>query len=291
MTDASRTLERANPRDPRLAYELHPAQHPRVALLLTHGYAEHRARYAHVIDAWNRRGVTVASYDLRGHGRSEGIRGHVERFSDYVRDAVELLDALEEEPAWRSLGAPIVFGHSLGGLITIHLALAIPSRVRAIALSSPFLGLSLPVSAVKAAAGRAMSKLLPAFAMPTGLTGADVTRDPDVARRYDEDPLGNKKATARFFTEALAAHAEALARAAEITAPFVCLQAGADKVVSVAATERFVERVSSTDKTFRVLPGLYHEIMNEPERAEPIELFGDAFERWSDAGRDARAER
>ena len=55
---------------------------PKAAVALFHGYGEHAARYAHVAHAFNARGISVVAADLRGHGRSEGTRGHVERFSD-----------------------------------------------------------------------------------------------------------------------------------------------------------------------------------------------------------------
>src|SRR5882672_3182049 len=113
--NATRTLIRSHDEDPPLRYQLHLCDKPRVTVLLTHGFLEHQQRYAEVLRSWGDRGIVVATYDLRGHGLSEGRRGHVERFSDYVRDAVELLDALAQDPVWSSLSPPVLFGHSLGG--------------------------------------------------------------------------------------------------------------------------------------------------------------------------------
>lgn len=173
------------------------------------------------------------------------------------------------------------FGHSLGGLITIDLALAMPARPRAMALSSPFLGLALAVPAVKKLAGRVMSRIVPTFALPTELAGSDVTHDAKLAAEYDSNPLGNKVATARWFTEATAAQESAFARASSVTMPVFALHAGADKVASCEATERWVAACGSTDKTFRALPGMYHEILNEVDRAPVIDEYADAFLRFA----------
>jgi alpha-beta hydrolase superfamily lysophospholipase len=286
-TDGSQLLSRVRPNDPALRYELHrPAGPARGAVLLTHGFGEHRLRYAEVVRRWNERGLLVATWDLRGHGGSEGRRSHVDRFADYVLDAIELLDALDREPAWRALGKPTAFGHSLGGLITVHLGLAMPRRLRGVALSSPFLGLALDVPAVKRIAGLTMSRLVPTFALPTGLAGADVTRDPAIAAAYDSDPLVGKVATARWFTEATGAQRSAFERAAAFSAPLFVLHGGADKVASCEATERWVAAAGSAEKSFQALPGLYHEILNEPERATWIDAYADAMLGW--AGRSER---
>lgn len=285
MSEPSRKLTRKRPGDPVLDWQVaFPAGETRAAVLLTHGYGEHRRRYAHVVEAWTSRGIAVATWDLRGHGESEGPRGHVESFSDYVRDALDLADALDELRRWSDCGKAILFGHSLGGLISTEIALAAPARFRALALSSPFLGLALEVPAVKRLAGRVMSRVLPTFGLPTGLSGHDLTHDAAIAAAYDRDPLGVKNATARWFTEAMAAQVDARLRAPELRLPVFCLHAADDKVASAAATESVMARVGSPEVRFEKLPGLYHEILNELSRDEVAARYADVFLAWAASG-------
>jgi alpha-beta hydrolase superfamily lysophospholipase len=263
---------------PTIAYEVHQPEGPvRGRVLLTHGFGEHRLRYSHVIDAWLKRGLLVLAYDLRGHGASEGRRGHVEHFSDYVDDGSALLDELERLPgAWG--GAPsVVFGHSLGGLISIHLALRHPSRIRLLALSSPFLGLAMQVPTLKLAVGRAMSRYAPKFSLPSGISPTILTHDENIVRRTADDPLCVRTVSARWFTETSAAQEAALAHAAELCAPIFCLSAGDDRVALPSATRAFSLRVGSQAKVFRELPGQYHEILNELEREATIDLYSSAI--------------
>src|SRR5687768_17330778 len=133
---------------PSLAYRLfRPRQSAEVAVLLTFGYFENMKRYREVIDRWNERGILAVTYDLRGHGLSEGRRGYIARFREYVDDVLDLLSELEKNDGWRKLHPPILFGHSLGGLISIHAALAAQSRIGGLALSSPYLALAREVPA------------------------------------------------------------------------------------------------------------------------------------------------
>src|SRR5581483_3125752 len=183
-----------------LHHSIWQADAPRAVVALLHGYAEHIARYEHVARALNAAGITVHGCDLRGHGRSAGPRGHIDRFDDYLDDARALVTAARSEKL------PLfVLGHSNGGLIATHHVLRQPEGIAGLVLSSPFFGLKLAVPAVKVMAARVASRVYPRLALPSGLHGADVSRDPTVQADYDRDPLNNKAATARWFTETMAA--------------------------------------------------------------------------------------
>ncbi len=276
MIAPARTLERVKRADPTLRYELSWPEAPVGAVVLTHGYAEHSGRYLEVVEALVARRLAVLRYDLRGHGYSQGTRGHIQSFDDYLQDLDELRQELSKEESWRSLGTPVLLGHSLGGLISFHAALRDPGSVRGVVLSSPFFGVALHVSAPKRIAATYLSRLIPTFALPSGLQGADLTHDPERARAYDEDPLLIKKATARFFTEALRAHAQALELAPQVHWPLSIYAGGADKVASVEATKAVYARVPEGKKALQVLEGEYHEIFNELERGKWIPMVTDA---------------
>jgi alpha-beta hydrolase superfamily lysophospholipase len=233
-----------------------------MTLGIIHGYGEHAGRYAHVADALNARGISVVSADLRGHGRSSGGRGFVERFDEYHLDAQQILDAAKA----RAGGRPVaLLGHSMGGLVLTHWMLAGgASGTVGTVLSSPYLGLALAVNPVKIALGRVMSRIVPTLGLPSGLKGADVTRDPALAAVYDSDPLNNKNATARWFTEATRAQQQVLARAGELKGPMLLMYGGADRVASADATDRFAASLRGADITSERLAGHFHELVNEP---------------------------
>jgi alpha-beta hydrolase superfamily lysophospholipase len=239
-----------------------PAEAPRAVVGLLHGYADHAARYAHVMEAWAKAGIATVALDMRGHGRAAGTRGYCGRFEEYLDDATELARLVRD----RARGAAcFLMGHSFGGLVASLSAIEQPGPWRGLLLTGPYFGLAMDVPRAKLIGGKIASRLVPKLGIPMGLTGADVTHDPVRAKAYESDPLVFKNARARWFTEATKAQERALARAGELRMPLYVLFGGADHVAKPAAGKAFVERAGSTDKTWEELPGLYHEVLNEPE--------------------------
>ncbi len=237
-----------------------PSSEPRGVVALMHGFGEHSTRYHHVASTFVRAGFAVGAIDARGHGRSAGPRGHVGRFAEYPRDMDLLVGRLEE----RWTGLPVFgFGHSNGGLIALHHALMAPGRLDAYAVTSPFCGFEVKVPVAKRAAAVVMTRVYPRFVEATDLDPAILTHDKAVVEQYAADPLVGRVATSRWYTETKDAQAELLDEASRIRAPFLFLVAGDDHVVDAKATERVYHRLGSPDREFELLPGLYHEVLNE----------------------------
>ncbi len=258
---------------------------PRITVVLLHGYAEYCARYEHVAKAWTARGIQLIGADQRGHGRSEGVRGFVERFEDYHRDVDALMDAAKA----RAKTSPIaIFGHSNGGLIALHWLLSGNGRdLAGVVITSPFLGLSLKASPLKLAAGRVMARILPKVGLPSGLTGKDVCTDETFQRQYDTDPLIFKNANARWFAEAMSAIDQVHARGRELTVPLLLLYGGDDRVASADETDRFARGLKIENLTTERLAKHAHELVNEgpPAREKVMARMGD----WLLARAEAKA--
>ena len=242
---------------------------PRGTVVVLHGYCEHRGRYRHVAAHLNRHGYNVLVGDLRGHGESGGPRGFVNRFSDYLADTQAFLTeaAAQFKPSGGPAAAkPILLGHSMGGLVGLQFALNHPEALRALALSSPFLGLKIIVPGWKRTLGLVASVISPKLRLPSGLGSADLSHDPEVGRRYDADPLVTHDATARWFTETTAAQDDLRARAGRVRVPTLMQVAGDDRIVDAEVSQVMFDRLGASDKNLTVYPGLFHEIFNEVDR-------------------------
>ena len=249
-----------------------PEGAPKAMVGVLHGYADHGARYAGVMDAWAEKGIASVALDMRGHGRATGTRGYCARFDEFLDDAAELARLVAD----RARGAPcFLFGHSFGGLVASLSVLESPRSWRGLVLSSPYFGLALEVPKAKILAGRIASRIVPKLAMPSGLSGADVTHDAKIAKAYDEDPLVFKTATARWFTETTKAQTRALSRASALTMPLYVLFGGADRVAKVTEGRRFFDAAGSQDKEWDERSGLYHEVLNEPGWEKIAAQIGD----------------
>lgn len=250
-----------------------PSATPKAVLAMVPGYADHGARYAHVMGALAEHGIGSIVIDLRGHGRAEGPRGFCFRFDEFLDDVKEL----EKLVHARAKDVPtFLFGHSFGGLTAAKSVIADPTPWKGLVLSAPFFGLGLEVPRVKILAGKIASKVYPKLGIPSGLAGKDMTHDPSKAKDYDTDPLVFKNATARWFTEASATQEYCLSHAGRVKLPLYMAFGTADKVASFSAGKRFFEGAGSTDKTFDPRDGLYHEVLNEPSWKEIV----DPIAKW-----------
>ena len=267
-------LERAETKGPPLYFYAATPPRPKVVVGLLHGYADHAARYAHVVEEWTNKGIAVVAIDMRGHGRAEGRRGHCDHFSEYLDDAAELTRLVRERfPAL----PPILFGHSFGGLVAASIAISRPSPWRALALSSPYFATAKPVPEAKRVASEVATRFAPELAIPSGLKGSNCTHDRARARAYEEDPLVFKTATARWFSETQAAQASTIERAPALTMPVLVVVGLADPIVSVPTARIFFDRVGSKDKTWDGREGLFHEVLNEVEWRPIADRFAEWF--------------
>jgi alpha-beta hydrolase superfamily lysophospholipase len=229
-------------------------------LILLHGYGDHIERYDRDARELAAAGFAVRGFDYRGHGQSDGLRGHIRFFSEYLDDLTAVLDAARDA----SPAPCFLVAHSHGALISLRYLLEYPRAVHGIAALSPYLKLALTPPKWQIGLGRMVSSIIPSLALPSGLKGVDMAQDPAVAADYDNDPRNFKIARARWFTESTAAQAEVAARAAEINVPSLFLIPGADKVANPTFAREVFERLGSADKECQVFEGLYHEILNEP---------------------------
>ncbi|MDB4943433.1 MAG: Lysophospholipase [Labilithrix sp.] len=251
-----------------------PSAPPKAMLAIIPGYADHAARYGHVMGALAEHGIGSVAVDLRGHGRAQGTRGYCSRFDEFLDDVRELRILVDRHAAQTPGGAAaprFLFGHSFGGLVAATSALADPSPWKGLVLSAPYLGLALEVPALKIAAAKVMSRIYPKLGLPSGLHGADMTHDAERAKAYDGDPLVFPNATARWFTESSAAQERALAGASRLKLPLYEVFGTADKVASMRAGKRFFDAASSASKVWDEREGLFHEVLNEAAWKDIVE--------------------
>jgi lysophospholipase len=165
-----------------------------------------------------------------------------------------------------------VLGHSFGGLIATKLGIERPDGIDGMVLSSPFYAVKMKVPMFKVVLGKMMSGIYGKLAQPNGLRGEDATSDAALAATYDKDPLNQKKATARWFTETMGAQEALPSTASRFTLPVLVRAAGDDRLVDVTVTQKVFPLMGSTDKTLEVLPGQFHEIFNEPGDTKNVTL-------------------
>jgi acylglycerol lipase len=253
-----------------------PDGDPRAVIALVHGYAEHSGRYEHVGRTLAAARYATYSYDLRGHGRSEGPRVYVRSFNEHLRDLAGFLRIVRERQPELPL---FLLGHSMGGTIATLFAITRAPALAGLVLSGPGLRRRDDIPAIIPPAVSLLARVIPKAGL-FKLDAAQVSRDPDVVRLYDEDPLVYR---GRVPLGSAAAAGRAVARIQrdmeKVSVPLLIMHGTADGLTTPAGSQALYERASSSDKTLRLYEGLYHEIFNEPER---VEVIGDLIA-WLDA--------
>ncbi|GAF74583.1 unnamed protein product, partial [marine sediment metagenome] len=101
-----------------------------------------------------------------------------------------------------------------------------------------------------------------------------ISRDPEVVRAYENDPLGHDHISARMFIGIYQSGHWALEHALEFPLPLLLMHGRADKITSVNASSEFVGKITK-NCTLKIWDGLYHEIHNEPEKEEVFKFLID----------------
>jgi alpha-beta hydrolase superfamily lysophospholipase len=255
----------------RLYWQRHkPDDGPRAALLFVHGLAEHSGRYGHVMRRFAEAGFDCWALDYRSHGKSPGLRVHVDRFDEFLLDIAAAYRLVRAEQA--SLPLYLV-GHSQGGLLVLRHVLTRPDGINGIIVSSPFLGMhpnaapSTPLHMV----ANVISTFSPKLMFSKIAEPKFLSRDPKVAKAYVDDPLVSDTVSARWFTEVLQAQADTLARAPDLAVPALVMQSGDDRLADPAATRAWVAEAPAELVDYVEWDGLYHEMFNEPEKEQVFE--------------------
>jgi alpha-beta hydrolase superfamily lysophospholipase len=231
-------------------------------VVLAHGASEHGGRYAWTGEQLAERGFALYAADHRGHGRSEGDRAFIDRMDNVVLD----LDAMVDEATARHPGVPLfLLGHSMGGAVALAYAIHHQERLDGLILSAPLAALE-AASPVTRLVGQVLSAVAPKLGV-FGIDSSGVSRDPAVVADYDADPLNyHGKLPARTVKELTETVGSFPVHVDRLTLPILTMHGTDDRITPPAGSEMVIERASSEDKEIIRYDGLYHELLNEPER-------------------------
>lgn len=243
---------------------------PRAVICLVHGFGEHAGRYAHTGQFFNEQGITLVAFDLRGHGTSEGKRGHAPSFDAYLDDIQLFTHTINE----LYKNTPIfLYGHSMGGNLVLNYFLKrgphpdgeAGSVFKGIITTGPWIRLAFEPKPFMITLGKMMRSIYPSFTQPSGLIEAHVSKDPVIVEKYINDPLNHSSITASAGMGLTEAAAFLNTYEGTLSLPTLIMHGDEDLFTSQPASEAFAKRVKG-DVTYKKWEGMYHEIHNEPDK-------------------------
>jgi alpha-beta hydrolase superfamily lysophospholipase len=262
----------------------YPPGKVRGILAIAHGLGGHSGTFGRIVNYLIAKNFAIYGFDLRGHGRSPGQRAYINTWSEFREDLQAFLSLIEtHEP-----DCPIfLLGHSLGAVIVLDYVLRsrqeyfeaiAPKNLQGIIISAPALG-RVGVPAWRLILGWLLSRLCPRFSLDTGIDLAVISREPEILKAYESDPLMHSKGTARLATEFFITLAWVKAHLSNLQVPILILQGGADRVTFPESTRNFFEQITFSDKELREYPESYHEIYNDLDYQQMLIDLGNWLEK------------
>ena len=259
----------------KIFYRFYPAPGARHTVIMLHGYGEHSGRYEKFPVSMGRLSAQFAVMDLRGMGRSEGARGDIGSFDDYLGDVTAFIQHLRKK---HSIPAKfILLGHSLGGLLAVHWSMKNPGPVKMLILSAPFLDLRF--SRIIRPLNRLILLFASRFVYKNPVRSRILSHDPVEVASHKKDPLILRHISARLIGE-IVRRTEILRKQPILSVPFPVhmLVAGDECIVDAKASRRFFDRLVSPRKERTFFDGFYHEIFHEQDQQKAFNVLKTIIE-------------
>jgi lysophospholipase len=245
----------------RLFYKAEQAQEARAVVVVVHGLCEHQGRYDYLAERLHSCGYSVARFDHRGHGQSEGTRVFYNDTSEILGD----VDAAVETARTENPGVPLfVIGHSMGGFAAALYGSTYPGKAAGYVLSGALTRNTGNIA-------EDLPRVLPRDTYFPNTLGAGVCSDPKVVEAYGNDPLVEKMISAGLFYTLFSGIDWLKENPRSFTDPVLLLHGCDDGLVNNQDSRDFFGEIASEDKTLKIYSRLYHEIFNEVTRDEVID--------------------
>ncbi|GMG95876.1 alpha/beta hydrolase [Tepidimicrobium xylanilyticum] len=232
-------------------------------IIINHGFAEHLNRYDYVTKKLNEAKIGVYRYDLRGHGRSKGPKGHIDDFMDFAEDVDVMVDLVKSEYS----NLPIfMLGHSMGGFITCLYGIKYPNKLKGQIFSGAAITKIPQVEGIKGDIFSLVNLILPKLKIKNPVS-KDICSVKEVVEDYEMDPLVLKEATLNFYVQFLVKGIRWIgSNISKYDYPCLILHGEMDRIVPREASIFLYNNIKSKDKEIKIYDNIYHEILNENEK-------------------------
>jgi len=248
---------------------------PRALIIMVHGLGDHVGRYNEFVSYLSCREYACALYDQRGHGLSEGRRGHLMHFDDWLKDLDAFIDFTRQR---LSADVPMfLMGGSLGGLICINYALSTGRRIAGVIAASAAIEANVNlIPAWQRTVAKIIGRFLPFITVDNRLVWENMTRDPDEMADLVQDRLFHRRISLGTATEIDRRLELVMGMPHRIRVPMLLVAGSDDRICNPGGAKKFVDLLSSTDKKYIEYEGMRHDILHDIGRKRVME----DIERW-----------
>lgn len=253
------------------AQEFIPDVDIKAVIVLVHGIGEHSSRYQYWAEKFVNKGFALLTFDQRGHGLSEGKRGVISSYNDFMNDIELVLHKAEEK--YPNLPM-LLYGHSMGGGEVLNHLLRRDSNYIGVISTSPWIISQASPPKIVIPFLRFLNRLIPKFSIKTKFDSSLLSHNPEVCRQYDEDELVHHWVSFRLFVEAYDAGYFVCNSDENINKPLLLIHGDEDEITNPKASKIFADK-NQENCTFKLWKKGYHELHNEPFNNEVFEYICD----------------
>ena len=237
---------------------------PRALVFILHGLFDHCQIFDNFASILTEKQYFVFSHDHVGHGLSEGALCVVKDFETYTLDVLQHMEKVREKYPLIPL---FLIGHSMGGLISINVALRLGPLIQGAIFLAPALEAVGSRTPFRNCLAHFLAPLCPGFLMKgVGVGPLSDTHDEEEARKRLEDPLvytrGLKLQQATAFRRSMD---QAYANAHNLHTPYLLIHGDSDIATDYEASQSFHDKSASQDKTIIIVKGALHQLLHEIE--------------------------
>ena len=250
-------------------YSWLPDKKIKSAIGIIHGLGEYSSRYDDFAKYFCNKGYGVYSIDLRGHGFSEGKKGHISNFSFFLDDAEEMFIQIRK----RNLDTPIItFGHSLGGCIALNYLCNRQSKeIKLAIISSPWLKTVIKPPRHLLILQKLLCPIFPSLTLNNRIDPTDLSKNKSIVRKYINDPLVHSKISLNLFSEVNNAIKTIEKMSFNINIPILLTHGKKDRIMSYKGTENISKKIKNSQ--FKPWKSVYHEPHNDIEKNQILNYF------------------
>ncbi|EEB07458.1 serine hydrolase [Schizosaccharomyces japonicus yFS275] len=248
---------------------------PIARVLFVHGFGERIEAYPEFFERLNKFGIEAWGYDQRGFGKSMKSEKERARTGGWAKLFPDLDYQVERAS---QVGLPLfLWGHSMGGAIVLRYGVVgkHKDKLSGIIAQAPMLEThpDLSPNPILVKVGSWVSKVFPNIPYNTKVNELfHITRDAEVKKRLDDDPLVSDIGTLQSIGDMLNGGKTIITLAPQFELPLLICHGTDDNVTYNVSSKKFFDNAASIDKTYNSYPGYYHSlhIEKEPEVTEYI---------------------
>lgn len=237
-------------------------------ICILHGLGEHGGRYQRLAEDLAAEGFRVLAMDQQGHGLSPEKRGCIESYDSVLQDVQALLRWSRQKHG----GPHVLFGHSMGGNLSLNYALRDYDQPEATISSSPMIRAVRQPAGWFVTLGRMLMRLWPNFQLRSHTIAARLMSDPKEQEEFEQDELFHNYLSLRLGNELLKTGEWALENAARLRKPLLLTHSSEDVLTCPKASQEFADRANEWC-TFHLFPNSLHDPFRCLERKEVIQYF------------------